>query len=113
MGHETLSEAVLGDPAVEMVVEVLELSAVLAALSDPIRLRIAARLAEGDECSCGNFDLPVTKSTCSHHFRVLREAGVIATRIDGKTRMNRLRRDELEQAFPGLLDAVLRANADA
>ncbi len=55
----------------------------------------------------------MTKSTCSHHFRVLREAGVIATRIDGKTRMNRLRRDELEQAFPGLLDAVLRANADA
>jgi DNA-binding transcriptional ArsR family regulator len=113
MGRGTLSEVVPGDPIVEMVVEDLELPAVLAALSDPIRLRIVARLADGDECSCGNFELPVTKSTCSHHFRVLREAGVIATRIDGKTRMNRLCRDELEQTFPGLLDAVLRANADA
>jgi DNA-binding transcriptional ArsR family regulator len=112
MGHGTLSAPELGDPALEKVVEVLELAPVLAALSDPIRLRIVARLAEGDECSCGSFDLPVTKSTCSHHFRVLREAGVIATRIEGKTRMNRLRRDALEQAFPGLLDAVLRANAD-
>ena len=98
-----------GDPEVE----VLDLSVVLAALSDPIRLRIVSKLADGEECSCGSFDLPVTKSTCSHHFRVLRDAGVIATRIDWKTRLNRLRRDDLELAFPGLLDAVLRAHAEA
>ena len=108
MGHGTLSEPVVGDRGV---VEVLELAAVLAALSDPIRLRIVSQLAGGEECSCGSFDLPVTKSTCSHHFRVLREAGVIDTRIDGKTRLNHLRRDALEQAFPGLIDAVLRAHA--
>ena len=51
----------------------------------------------------------MAKSTCSHHFRVLREAGVVAQRVDGKCRFNRLRADELEQRFPGLLDAVLRA----
>jgi DNA-binding transcriptional ArsR family regulator len=53
----------------------------------------------------------VTKSTCTHHFRVLREAGVIRQRLEGTTRLNTLRRDELEQRFPGLLDAVLRASA--
>jgi DNA-binding transcriptional ArsR family regulator len=86
------------------------LPAVLAALSDPIRLRIVARLADGQEHTCGSFELPITKSTCSHHFRVLREAGVIGTRTEGKTRLNRLRRDELERHFPGLLDAVLSAH---
>ena len=89
----------------------LELAAVLHALSDPIRLRIIARLADGEECSCGSFGLPVTKSTSSHHFRVLREAGVISTRIEGKNRFNRLRREVLEQRFPGLLEAVLRAQS--
>src|SRR5579871_1529295 len=77
--------------------EELELATVLHALSDPIRLRILARLASGEECSCGSFGLPVTKSTCSHHFRVLREAGIISTRVEGKTRLNRLRREALER----------------
>jgi DNA-binding transcriptional ArsR family regulator len=87
----------------------IDLAGVLHALSDPIRLRIVAQLADGEEHCCGSFGLPVTKSTCSHHFRVLREAGVISTRIEGKNRLNRLRREPLEWRFPGLLDAVLRA----
>jgi DNA-binding transcriptional ArsR family regulator len=85
----------------------IELAAVLHALSDPIRLKIVASLAAGGERTCKSFDLPVVKSTCTHHFRVLREAGVIRQRLEGKTRLNSLRRDELERRFPGLVDAVL------
>ena len=88
----------------------LELAAVLHALSDPMRLRIVAALAATDEPpSCGAFDLPVTKSTCTHHFKVLREAGVTNTRVEGTQRFISLRRDDLDRRFPGLLDAVLRA----
>lgn len=87
----------------------LELSAVLHALSDPLRLRIVAALADGSERSCGSFELPIVKSTCTHHFRVLREAGVVAQRSAGKTKLNRLRREDLESRFPGLLAAVLAA----
>jgi DNA-binding transcriptional ArsR family regulator len=87
-----------------------ELALVLQALSDPVRLKIVAQLADGLEYTCGAFDLPVTKSTCSHHFRVLREAGVVEQRMEGKCRYNRLRSDELQERFPGLLSAVLAAN---
>lgn len=87
----------------------LILADVLHALSDPIRLRILSQLADGEEHTCGSFGLPVAKSTCSHHFRVLREAGVVSQRVEGKNRLNRLRRAELEDRFPGLLDSILRA----
>jgi DNA-binding transcriptional ArsR family regulator len=89
--------------------EELDLASVLHALSDPVRLLIVTQLADGDEHTCGGFSLPVSKSTASHHFRVLREAGVVSTRIDGKNRFNRLQREQLAERFPGLLDAVLRA----
>ncbi len=89
--------------------EDLELAVVLHALSDPMRLRIVVGLAGGDPRPCGSFGLPVTKSTCTHHFKVLLEAGVIRQRLEGTTRLNSLRRDDLEQRFPGLLDSVLRA----
>ena len=56
----------------------IELSAVLHALSDPMRLRIVAELAAGGgERTCKSFDLPIVKSTCTHHFKVLRESGEI------------------------------------
>jgi DNA-binding transcriptional ArsR family regulator len=92
--------------------EQLELAAVLHALSDPIRLRIVVGLARGDARSCRSFELPVTKSTCTHHFKVLREAGVIRQRQAGKTRINTLREDDLEARFPGLLATILRAADD-
>ncbi len=86
------------------------MAAVLHALSDPHRLKIVRRLAaESEPCRCGNFDLDVTKSTLTHHFRVLREAGVIEQRQVGTARMNSLRREDLDQRFPGLLDAVLES----
>ena len=92
----------------------IELAAVLHALSDPVRLRIVAALAvAGEEPSCGSFDLPVTKSTCTHHFKILREAGVIRQRQEGTKRVNTLREDDLEARFPGLLDAVLAPAAVA
>ena len=87
----------------------IELSAVLHALSDPVRLLIVKTIADGREWTCNSLDVPVSKSTCTHHFRVLREAGVIRQRADGTTKLNSLRREDLEARFPGLIDAVLGA----
>lgn len=100
-----LTEDALPHPAREH----LELAVVLHALSDPMRLRIVAGLAVEADRTCKSFDLPVTKSTCTHHFRVLREAGVIRQRLEGTTKLSSLRRDDLEARFPGLLDSVLGA----
>jgi DNA-binding transcriptional ArsR family regulator len=85
----------------------LQLTAVLYALSDEIRLRIVQRLDQTDEIACGYFDIDMPKSSLSHHFRVLRTAGVVTTRKDGTALMNRLRRTDLDARFPGLLDSVL------
>ena len=98
------------DPLVPESLDALDLATILHALSDPLRLRIVAQLADGKEHTCGSFGLPIAKSTCSHHFRVLREAGVVAQRVDGKCRLNRLRSDQLDERFPGLLAAVLQAS---
>jgi DNA-binding transcriptional ArsR family regulator len=87
----------------------LMLTTVLDALSDPIRLQIFVQLSDCAEHMCSSCALPVAKSTSSHHFRVLREAGVIETRVDGKKRLNRLRREALDARFPGLIDTILRA----
>lgn len=90
----------------------IRLEAVLHALSDPIRLSIVRDLAATpDELACSYFDLPVTKSTTTHHFRVLREAGVVRQTYRGTAKMNGLRSGELEDLFPGLLDSVLAAAA--
>ena len=85
----------------------LELAAVLHALSDPVRLRIVKGLALSEERTCGSFELPVTKSTCTHHFKVLREAGIIHQRQQGTARLNTLRREDLDARFPGLLDTIV------
>ncbi|MTE16366.1 ArsR/SmtB family transcription factor [Nocardia aurantiaca] len=82
---------------------------VLAALADPIRLTIVTRLAaaENGELACTTFDLPISKSTQSGHFKTLREAGIIRQRDEGTRRLNRLRTEDLEARFPGLLDLVI------
>jgi DNA-binding transcriptional ArsR family regulator len=90
--------------------EEIELPAVLHALSDPIRLKIVAALdSQPGGCPSGAFDVPVTKSTCTHHFRVLREAGILHQKPEGTARMNTLRREDLDARFPGLLDTILRS----
>ncbi|YCH09288.1 ArsR/SmtB family transcription factor [Arthrobacter sp. alpha11c] len=94
--------------------EEIRLEAVLHALSDPIRLKIVGDLAMGhDDMACIAFELPVSKSTSTHHFRVLREAGVIQQHYRGTSRISKLRNDDLQARFPGLLDAVLLSSADA
>lgn len=90
----------------------IQLETVLSALADPIRLRIVHDLSLGhDDMACIAFDLPVSKSTSTHHFRVLREAGIIRQHYEGTSRMSRLREEDLEECFPGLLPAVLNAQS--
>nr|WP_258177410.1 helix-turn-helix transcriptional regulator [Streptomyces solincola] len=92
----------------------IRLAEVLHALADPMRMRAVRRLAAagGAELACSDIELPVTKSTSTHHFRVLRESGVIRQTYRGTAKLNALRGDDLEALFPGLLAAVLAA-ADA
>jgi DNA-binding transcriptional ArsR family regulator len=86
----------------------LSLGRVLGALSDPVRLRIVSTLAESEgERPWGDFDVGVGASTLSHHMKALRLAGVIVHRKEG-TRCFVSLRPELEGAFPGLLDCILR-----
>ena len=87
----------------------LQLAAVLYALSDPTRLEIVRQLSQEAERACGTFELPTTKATLSHHFKVLREAGLTHTRVEGTYRFISLRHGDLELRFPGLLAAVLKA----
>jgi len=91
----------------------MTLAPVLAALSDPVRLKIVRMLADGCELSCGAFGFPLAKSTLTHHLKVLRDAGVVSQRAVGTSRMTCLRKKDLDARFPGLLDSVLIAAAVA
>jgi DNA-binding transcriptional ArsR family regulator len=96
---------------ISIVVET-NLTEVLQALADPVRLAIVRGLAEQTEPqACGTFSyLGVSPSTLSHHFKVLREAGVIETEPYGHQRLNTLARAALDAKYPGLLDSVLSAS---
>ncbi|MER6939594.1 ArsR family transcriptional regulator [Nocardioides sp. NPDC127514] len=89
----------------------LELTDVLFAISDAARLGIVQRLASGplDVARCQPEDDPLPKSTLSHHLKVLRLAGVVQSEPNGRQRTITLRRADLDQRFPGLLDAILSA----
>lgn len=89
--------------------EAIRLVEVLRALGDPVRLEIIQRLAVTGEESCNAIggDLNVHQTTLSHHYRVLREAGITWTTVQGRSRLVRLRRGDLDALFPGLLDSVL------
>ena len=91
----------------------LTLNGVLHALSDPVRRKLVAKLANCAELSCSGAcdDLPA--STVSFHHRVLREAGLIRSEKRGVQVINSLRRDDLEQRFPGLLDTILKLDCSA
>ncbi len=82
---------------------------ILHALSDETRLEIVRRLAKGAELPCGMCAPEGPKSSLSHHFQVLRSSGVLATRKEGTTLLNRLRKAEIDRRFPGFLDSVLLA----
>ena len=86
----------------------MQLAEVLHALSDPVRLEIIRTLADcGHEVSSGKLEVPVSKSTLTHHLKVLREAGLTRTRSEGVQRLVSLRREDVEARFPGLLECVL------
>jgi DNA-binding transcriptional ArsR family regulator len=88
----------------------MNLESMLHALGDPVRLEIVRKLHAANESkACGTFDLPVGKSTASHHFKVLREAGLIRQRLEGRSRLTELRLSDVEERFPGLLTSVLAA----
>jgi len=89
----------------------IELAAVLAALSDPVRLAIVSEIHEQGQLCCGAVSLDLAKSTLSHHLKVLREAGVTWTEADGVERHLTLRYDCLQKRFPGLLESVLNATS--
>lgn len=87
----------------------IQLSTVLYALSDPIRLFVVSELYKEFERPCGEFEVPVAKSTMSHHARTLREAGVVSIRVQGTQRLISLRSEDLDLRFPGLLSSILSA----
>jgi DNA-binding transcriptional ArsR family regulator len=96
-------------------VDSLTITRVLHALSDPARLAIVKNLAGQGPQACGSLCSAMTmaKSTASHHFRVLREAGVIQMQPEGTQFINSLRCEDLNNRFPGLLDAVLQSAEEA
>ncbi|GGN42549.1 transcriptional regulator [Streptomyces kronopolitis] len=83
----------------------------LAALADPVRMHLICTLAKHPDwtLSCSNFDVSVGRAAKSHHFSVLRDAGLVEQRDQGTKRLNRLRREEFDARFPGLLALALRA----
>jgi DNA-binding transcriptional ArsR family regulator len=93
--------------------EEMELGAIFAALADPLRRKIVLTLAAEPDTvrHCSSFELPVTKATRTHHFRVLREAGLIRQVDLGNARTNQLRLDELRQRFPGLVELLMSARS--
>ncbi|MGY5765170.1 ArsR/SmtB family transcription factor [Brachybacterium sp. DNPG3] len=94
----------------EPAVEELRLERVMGALTEPLRLTIVQRLllsSEDFDQTCGWFGFDRPKSTLTHHFKALREAGVITQRQYGLERRSRVRLDDLNARFPGLMDLVL------
>lgn len=87
--------------------EQLTLERIFYALSDPTRLEIVRHLARVEMATCGELDGGRPKSSMSHHFRTLREAGLVHTHAEGTIHQNTLRRKDLDARFPGLLDAIL------
>ncbi|OGR30172.1 MAG: ArsR family transcriptional regulator [Desulfuromonadales bacterium GWD2_54_10] len=87
----------------------ISLPKVLHALSDPVRMEIVLKIAKAGQVACGAFDIPMPKSTLSHHFKVLRESGVVAGRREGNVLINSIRFEDLDARFPGVIDAIISA----
>lgn len=88
----------------------ISLTGVLYALSDPVRLDIVRQLSGCTHKCCGEFNIKLAKSTLSHHFKALRDAGIILVEIDGTQRKISLRKDHLNKRFPGLLASILKVS---
>jgi DNA-binding transcriptional ArsR family regulator len=101
--------ATFGRPVESVHPREVDLQAALETLADPVRMQIVRALAGAEDFTvpCGAFDVAVSKATLSHHFAVLRSNGVIEQRDVGVRRLNRLRKPEFDERFPGLLDLVI------
>jgi DNA-binding transcriptional ArsR family regulator len=95
-------------PLVHPDMDDLDLFKIMSALTDDTRLTIVVTLAASPGLACSGFTQDVTASVLTRHFRVLREAGVIRQHDVGTRRINTLRKEELDQRFPGLIDLVLK-----
>ncbi|MDV9169348.1 helix-turn-helix transcriptional regulator [Streptomyces sp. W16] len=96
-------------PLPEPAVDELRLETVLGALSDPLRLTIIRKLlleSEQFDHTCGWFGFDRPKSSLTHHFKALREAGLTRQRQYGLERRSHVRVEDLDARFPGLLDLV-------
>src|SRR5471030_1153711 len=89
--------------------EQIRLENVLTALGNPLRLAVVRALAKGGEHPCGTLLQGLSKSTLTHHWRVLRDSGVIWQRPDGRANLLSLRREDIDARSPGLLDSLLNA----
>ncbi len=88
--------------------EEVELSDLMYALSDPVRIAIVRTIAKAERpLTCGELDAGRPKSSMSHHFKILRDAGIIETRIESKEHFNSLRVVDLEKRFPGIFNAII------
>jgi len=96
-------------------VEDVTVEGILHALSDPVRVAIFTQIA-GSQCSqnCSNFlivtDKSIPKSTLSQHFKALRDAGLIRGERRGVEMHNTSRCQEVDQRFPGLIAAIVKAH---
>lgn len=87
----------------------MQLPEIMNALADPLRYQVIqtfVSLPEGTERTCVSFGFPVSKSTLSHHFRIMRESGLLQQVDRGNSRKAHLRRDDLEARFPGLIELI-------
>lgn len=87
------------------------MAGMLAALGNSVRLAIVRELARTGDRTCDSIELGVTKATATHHWRILREAGLVRQWRVGRRHYVALRTSEVEARFPGLLDTVLRVPA--
>lgn len=78
------------------------------ALADPTRLRILQLIGSAEEYACTALEkqVPVSKSTISHHVRVLNHAGLVDVRREGKYFHYRLRREAVERYLPRMLERL-------
>lgn len=89
--------------------EDFSLAGVLSALGNPIRLEVVRRLSQGEQLNCTTALPHIPQSTASHHWRVLRESGLLQQTREGRVINMTLRKADIDSRFPGLLDAVIEA----
>jgi ArsR family transcriptional regulator len=72
--------------------------ALLKALAEPLRLQVIEALGGGERCVCDlTADLGLAQSKLSFHLKVLKEAGLLADRQEGRWIYYSLRSEAIEQ----------------